>query len=402
MTNYQRKEKFYEFITEFSRDKIAVFSLIIVFIVLLMAIFAPLFTSFTPHDREKQDMQSNALLPPMSKERQSLPSQSFTILPIFDEQQKLTNVKGIDGYSLSKDNEQITLTFFPQTISFETVTISNLPPKIDVANGKRHPVTKKYVINDSGNTLVFNGDVVLFDKINLKIKPAPIYSGRTFILGTDEYGRDLFSSILYGTRISLFAALVSGGIALFIGVSLGLTSAWYGGRIDSIIMRIVDLQQSFPAILIGLLILAILGQGLFNVILALIIVQWVFYVRTVRSIVLVEKNKDYIHMAKMMRLPDRVILFGHFLPNCMPQILVLMTTRIAAAVTLEATYSFLGMGLPPDKPSLGTLISIGYEYILSGKFWISFYPGLVLAIFIIVVNLVGDRLRDMLNPFLKT
>lgn len=396
-----KDRKYSAFLKEFAKDKLALFSAFILIIFIFMAVFAPVLSTFRPYNLQNIRAENN-LLPPGSKERISLPRLRFNLdmneSGSFDAPQGLN----FSQYIVNTTADQIIIRFMGEDVGFETMTIQNVPAGFSVYNAKRHPITKAWDMRDVGDELVFvgtkNSDL---KPITITAKPTPHYTGRTFILGTDSNGRDLFSAILYGARTSLYVGLVSGFVALFIGVVIGLVSAWYGGRVDSIFMRLVDLQQSFPAILTGLLILAILGNGLFNVILALIIVQWVFYVRTVRSIVLVEKNKEYVQMARVMQLSTPKILFSHILPNCMPQILVLATARIATAITLEATYSYLGMGLPATKPSLGSLIANGYEYILSGKFWISLYPGLVLAVLIIVVNLVGDRLRDMINPFLK-
>jgi peptide/nickel transport system permease protein len=166
-------------------------------------------------------------------------------------------------------------------------------------------------------------------------------------------------------------------------------------------MRLVDLQLSFPTILTALMILAFLGKGVLNVVLALVIVEWAYYARTVRGTALVERRREYIEAAQCLALPTRRIVFRHLLPNCMPPLIVIGTMQIARAIALEATLSFLGLGVPITEPSLGLLIANGYEYMLSGKYWISFYPGIALVITIVSINLVGDQLRDVLNPRLK-
>ncbi|WP_405401673.1 ABC transporter permease [Paracoccus sp. Ld10] len=227
-------------------------------------------------------------------------------------------------------------------------------------------------------------------------------TGQTFWLGTDQQGRDMLSGIMYGLRISLMVAVVSLTLAITIGTVVGVAAAYFGGRFDSFVMRIVDLQLSFPAILIALILLALLGRGVDKVILALVIVQWAYYARTVRSSAMVETRKDYIDAARCLALSDRRIMFRHLLPNCVPPLIVVATVQIAQAIALEATLSFLGVGVPITEPSLGLLIANGYDYLLSGRYWVSVFPGIALVVTIIAINLVGDRLRDVLNPRLQT
>jgi peptide/nickel transport system permease protein len=220
-------------------------------------------------------------------------------------------------------------------------------------------------------------------------------------LGADGAGRDMWSAILYGLRISLGVGVASGVIALAIGTAVGLLAAYRGGWIDALIMRVVDLQLSFPAILVALILVAILGRGADKVMIALILVQWAYYARTVRGSALVERRKEYIEAAQCLDLPPRRIVFRHLLPNVIAPMIVVGTLQTAHAISLEATLSFLGVGLPLTEPSLGLLIANGFEYMLSGKYWISFYPGLALLATIMSINLVGDRLRDVLNPRLE-
>lgn len=225
--------------------------------------------------------------------------------------------------------------------------------------------------------------------------------GFTFLLGSDGQGRDMLSAMLYGTRISLMVGVVSVLAALGIGAVAGLVAAYSGGKIDALIMRIVDIQLSFPAILVALILLAVLGNGVDKVIIALIAVQWAYFARAAHGAALVERNKEYVEAARCLGLSKSRLLLRHLLPNCMPPLIVIATINIARAITLEATLSFLGLGVPVTEPSLGMLISNGFDYLLSGVYWISLFPGVVLTLVIIAINLVGDQLRDVLNPRLK-
>ena len=232
-----------------------------------------------------------------------------------------------------------------------------------------------------------------------------------FVFGTDDQGRDLYSAILYGLRVSL--AIGAGGVLLaaMIGITLGLMAGYFGGRVDALIMRIADVQLTFPAILIALLVNGIV-QGLtkgtsreswaFGVlVLSIGLSFWVQYARTIRGSTLIEKNKDYIHAARLIGQPTLIIMLRHLLPNVIGPTLVILTINMGLAIITEATLSFLGVGLPPTQPSLGTLISIGNKYLFSGDWWIVTFPGVTLAIFVLSINLIGDWLRDALNPRLQ-
>lgn len=219
-----------------------------------------------------------------------------------------------------------------------------------------------------------------------------------YVLGTDGAGRDVLSAILYGLRISIGIGVASALIALFLGTCVGLVSAHFGGKVDAVIMRIVDVQLSIPTILIALVLLAALGQGVDKTLLALILVQWAYFARNVRGAAQVERNKEYVEAAIGQGLPPTRIMFRHILPNCMAPLVVTATLHMAQAITLEATMSFLGIGLPPTKPSLGLLISNGFDYMLSNQYWISVFPGIALVLLVVSINLVGDQLRTVLNP----
>ncbi len=245
-------------------------------------------------------------------------------------------------------------------------------------------------------------DLAQLDIMDGRLPPGSVSpTGVPYLLGTDDQGRDMLSGIFYGLRISLGVGVGSALIAGIIGSALGLVAAYVGGRTESIIMRLVDLQLSFPSILVALMILAFLGKGIGNVMLALVMVEWAYYARTARGSALAERRREYIEAAECLALSRARIVFRHLLPNCLPPLIVVGTFQVARAIALEATLSFLGLGVPVTEPSLGLLIANGYQYMLSGKYWISFYPGIALLVTIVGINLVGDQLRDVLNPRLQ-
>ena len=243
-------------------------------------------------------------------------------------------------------------------------------------------------------------DIATLDIMDSKMPPgSTTFDGSmTYWLGTDGQARDVFSAILYGMRTSLFVGVVSVSAAFLIGTAAGLVSAYFGGRIDAVLMRTVDIQLSFPAILVALILLAVLGKGVDKVIYALIAVQWAYFARAARAAAIVERNKEYVEAARCVSLSWHRILWRHIFPNCIPPLMVIATIDLAHAIALEATLSFLGVGVPVTEPSLGMLISNGFEFLLSGNYWISFFPGIALAGIVVAINLVGDHLRDILNP----
>jgi peptide/nickel transport system permease protein len=242
--------------------------------------------------------------------------------------------------------------------------------------------------------------------------PAWLKDGNwSYPLGTDNQGRDVLSTILYGTRLSLAVGVSAVLLSMLLGMTLGLIAGWRGGWIDMVIMRIADVQLSFPAILIALLIDGMARTMLprdeqneitiYVLILAIALSYWVHFARTVRGSTMVERNKEYIQAARVIGVQPARIVVGHLLPNVIGPVLVIATINLATAILTEATLSFLGVGLPPTQPSLGTLIRVGNDYLLSGDWWISIFPGIVLALLILSVNLLGDWLRDAFNPKLR-
>ncbi|WP_198370740.1 ABC transporter permease [Roseomonas rosulenta] len=226
-------------------------------------------------------------------------------------------------------------------------------------------------------------------------------NGYVHILGTDAQGRDLLSAILYGLRISLQMGLAAGTVALAIGALLGILAAQAGGWAETAIMRVVDLQLSFPAILLALVLVAVLGQGKTQLVIALVAAQYAYFARTAYGAASAERRKDYVEAAAATPLSTLHIVFRHILPNVLPPLIVVATVQVANAISLEATLSFLGLGLPPTEPSLGMLIANGFQYMMSGRTWISVYPGIALIVLVVAINLVGDQLRDQTNPRLR-
>ena len=250
------------------------------------------------------------------------------------------------------------------------------------------------------------------DLMDASLPPAWVLDGETrFLLGTDDQGRDILSTIIYGSRISLFVGFVSVIFSLILGVGLGLISGYVGGRLDAFIMRVADVQLSFPAILIALLIDGLARSllprelhdevALYVLVFAIGISGWVQYARTVRGQTLVEKGKEYVQAARVIGIRQWTILLRHILPNVTGPVLVIATIHLAIAIITEATLSFLGVGVPPTTPSLGTLIRVGNDFLFSGEWWITIFPGIALVLLVLAVNLLGDWLRDALNPKLR-
>ena len=254
-------------------------------------------------------------------------------------------------------------------------------------------------------------DLAALDLSDARLPPAWDAEGKPqYWLGTDDQGRDILSALMYGARISLLVGLASVLLSLVLGVGLGLLSGFAGGRTDAFIMRTCDVMLSFPSILVALLIDGV-GRALFPqahdtlafavLILAISLSGWVQYARTVRGSTLVERNKEYVQAARVVGVAPWRIMFRHVMPNVMGPVMVLATIQVATAILTEATLSFLGVGVPPTQPSLGTLIRIGNDFLFSGEWWITIFPGLVLVMIALSVNLLGDWLRDALNPRLR-
>ncbi|PVE50146.1 ABC transporter permease [Rhizobium rhizogenes] len=222
--------------------------------------------------------------------------------------------------------------------------------------------------------------------------------GFVYWLGTDGLGRDIASTILYGLRISLLVSVVSSAIAALIGLTAGVSAAFFGRWVDAVIMRVVDLQLSLPTMLVALIAIVTLGPGIDRIVLALVIVQWAAYARIVRGVALSERNKPYVDAARLLRLPTYRLLFRHVLPNSIAPVVTLIPIEVGHAIALEATLSFLGLGVPIDKPSLGSAVASGFQYLLTGQYWISLFPGLALFGLIATINFVGEDLRRHLDP----
>jgi peptide/nickel transport system permease protein len=252
-------------------------------------------------------------------------------------------------------------------------------------------------------------DAMNIDIMNSEIPPSWTEEGDDrFTLGTDIQGRDLLSTMLYGLRISLLIGCGAVLLQAFLGISIGMVAGYIGGRMDAFLMRIADIQLSFPYLMVAIFISAIFqvafGIGRYEelaiplLIVIIGLAEWPVYARTVRASVMGEKNKEYVEAARVIGLNRRTIMFKHILPNTLTSVLVISTIQVANAIMSEAALSFLGLGMPVTQPSLGSLIKSGFEYIFSGSWWITFFPGMLLVIFVMVINLLGDWLRDVLNP----
>ena len=252
-------------------------------------------------------------------------------------------------------------------------------------------------------------DPSLYDIMDSELPPIwNDYSDSRFLLGTDAQGRDLWSAILYGTRLSLIIGLCAVALQAFLGITIGLIAGYVGGRLDSVLMRLADVQLSFSTLMVAIIVLAVtqamFGSEMFNryaVVMLIVVIgiaEWPQYARTVRATVLAEKKKEYVDSARVLGFGPIRIMVRHILPNSLSPIFVISTVQVANAIISEASLSFLGLGMPPSQPSLGSLISSGFDYIFSGSWWITAIPGVVLVVLVLVINLLGDWMRDVLNP----
>ncbi|MED5504509.1 MAG: ABC transporter permease [Pseudomonadota bacterium] len=252
-------------------------------------------------------------------------------------------------------------------------------------------------------------DLTSIDIMDSELPPSWMEDGdERFVLGTDEQGRDILSTILYGSRLSLTIGFLAVGLQLVLGIIIGLSAGYFGGRIDSFLMRFADVQLSFSTMMVAIIVSAIFkasfGSDFYSqyavamLVVIIGVAEWPQYARTIRASVLAEKKKEYVEAARVMGFKAPRIMFRHILPNCLSPILVISTVQVANAIMSEAALSFLGLGLPVDQPSLGALISIGFNYIFSGAWWITAFPGIVLVTLVLVINLLGDWLRDVFNP----
>lgn len=386
-----------ETIGRFAESRIGVASLALTLAFLVCALLAPLLSPTDPYDLSR--LQLIDALKPMGS-HQVVPGEEFRAS--FAVKDSIASAQG-DAHGLAAEScgEACLEVRLNAETPLASLQVRTLPAGASVEGASKHPVQNWWTVsNPAGNGVRIVADAPLPETFSFSViaKTDNQPTDLVFHLGTDGFGRDMLSAILYGIRISVFVGVVAAGSAMVIGTGLGLLAAWRGGATDALIMRAVDFMLSFPAILVGLAILAVLGSGVGKVILAVVLVQWCYYARASRSLALSELNKEYVEAARGLRLPAWRIMARHVLPNCMPQIIVLFTLNIAAAISLESSLSFLGVGLPLTQPSLGMLIANGYEYIFSQKYWISFGPGLVLLVMIVAMNLLGDRLRDVTNP----
>ncbi len=252
-------------------------------------------------------------------------------------------------------------------------------------------------------------DATTYDIMDAEMPPSWMDNGDArFLLGTDNQGRDILSTILYGSRVSLSIGMFAVGLQLVLGIVIGLLAGYIGGRLDNLLMRIADVQLSFSTMMVAIIVSAIFQAALggefyskYAILMLVVIIgisEWPQYARTVRASVLAEKKKEYVEAARVMGFKAPRIMFRHILPNCLSPILVISTVQVANAIMSEAALSFLGLGMPVDKPSLGSLISIGFNYMFSGSWWITTFPGLCLVLLVLVINLLGDWLRDVFNP----
>jgi peptide/nickel transport system permease protein len=391
-----------EFYREFAESKVAVICLVVAILFAGCAALAPWISPTDPYDLASIKL-SDSKLAPGANQTEDTPQISINI----SAKDGAADVVGTspEGDAITTkltplSGSKLALSIDAPELDIVQVRLRSLPLEVSVEGARKHPIKSEWTIANPQGEIILQtgGQIPAVLNFVLQVEARSAGTGMTFVLGTDGYGRDMLSAIIYGIRISIIVGAIG---SMLIGTFMGLVAAWFGGRVDSFIMRVVDFQLSIPSLMVGLLVLTILGKGVDRIIIAIILIQWTYFARTARSVALAELRKDYVEAAKCLRFSAWRINVKHILPNCLPPLLVILTINIASAITLEASLSFLGVGLPLTQPSLGMLISNGYEYMFSNMYWIAIYPGLVLLAMIISINVVGDRLRDMFNPQLK-
>ena len=406
-------------VAEFADSKLALSALTMLVLIVGIALLAPWISPQNPYDLNVIDVSDGRLSPGTARLSKLKTLALRATIPLSGGDVAVRSTRADDTVLIrdlavsaqmtpGDDSEQLLLRFsFANGSALQPLSelrISGLPRSASVKNGVRDKFRPRWTVaaNSAEQVVVSFAKMPRADlKLRIWLIGGTQYELMTYWLGTDAQGRDMLSAIFYGLRISLAVAVTSVLIALTSGTLIGLYAAYLGGRFDAVVMRIVDLQLSFPTILVALILLAVLGKGVGNVMLALIIVQWAFYARTARGVALSESNKEYIEACRCLALSKMRIVLVHLLPNCLPPLIVVATLQVAGAISLEATLSFLGLGLPVTQPSLGLLISNGFEYLLSGNPTISVLPGVALLVTVVSINLVGDELRDILNPHLS-
>ncbi|MWP38522.1 ABC transporter permease subunit [Rhodobacter sphaeroides] len=387
------------FLKEFAESRMAAACLALSLVFAACALFAPLIAPMNPYDLRAFSLD-DARLPPGSWQvekgglfRATLSAREGAAEES-EEAATFRLVEEAPGRLLLTVETEGTL---------GALRILGLPRDASVEGARRHPIRSEWTLADPTAPAVIETGAMTPAVLNLTVEaelPGTATDTR-FALGTDSYGRDMLSAIIYGIRISFIVGAIGAVGSMAVGSALGLAAAWFGGRVDAAIMRLADFQLSIPSLMVGLLTLTILGKGVDKILIAIILIQWTVFARTTRSVALAELRSDYVDAARGLRLSAVRINLRHILPNCLSPLLVILTINIASAITLEASLSFLGVGLPLTQPSLGMLIANGYEYMFSNLYWIAIFPGIALMLMVVSINVVGDRLRDMFNPQLK-
>ena len=395
----------HDFMAEFAESRIAFLCLWITLLFCGAAILAPLISPINPYDLSVIRL-SDARLPPGAAQVEETSPIVVSLSAANGAgggQRAAPSGETVTVKLTPSGNGKLSLTIDAPGIELKSVSLRGLPRDASVAGARKHPIRAEWTLTSPRTTAEIETGPQTPARLifTVQIEGKSAATGRVFLLGTDGYGRDMLSAIIYGIRISIIVGALGAVGSMAIGTFLGIAAAWFGGRVDALIMRVVDFQLSIPSLMVGLLILTVLGKGVDRIVVAIILIQWTYFARTSRSVALAELRKDYVEAARCLRFSAMRINFMHILPNCLPPLLVILTINIASAITLEASLSFLGVGLPLTQPSLGMLIANGYEYMFSNMYWIAIYPGIVLLVMIVAINVVGDRFRDMLNPKLK-